>query len=250
MPNNNEVSPLHFPFAPVPMPDLDTHFVAFSAVRHGFHSSRFSVQGDIQKALIFTQEQVREDHPLLAEGFAFFSLRDALALSIPDVVPQSGAEMMRYALERVLAASDKGYLNLYGPLLSYITRALNQPDAKGLVESVPVQYWDSTRYNPDGSNPNGDFQLEIADQRESTGQAFITLGAQDGNLDNMISCTVEVNRLPETEDDLPCVHLHFDSYCLAASFFKKGDKIIARPENGVSISNTILNNGESAWVIG
>ena len=62
----------------------------------------------------------------------------------------------------------------------------------------------------------------------------------------MLPVTLEINRLPGSRDDVPCLHLHFDDSNMCASFFKQGDLIIVRPETGVKIRNTVLPNGEAA----
>jgi len=115
---------------------------------------------------------------------------------------------------------------------------------------VPVVYWGSNRYHHlEGEEPQAKFQMDIADQRASNGQLYVTLASQDGNQDNMLSVTVEVNHLPSMEGDLPCAHLHFDNDALAASFFKMGDKFIIRPETGVTLRRDTLPNHEPVWVM-
>lgn len=121
-----------------------------------------------------------------------------------------------------------------------------QGDAK--PDAVPVWYWDAKNYNPDGAEPQTDFQIEIGDKRRSGGQLFATIAPVEGSLDDMLPVTLEINRLPGSRDDVPCLHLHFDDSNMCASFFKQGDLIIVRPETGVKIRNTVLPNGEAAYI--
>lgn len=114
---------------------------------------------------------------------------------------------------------------------------------------VPVWYWDSLRYNSDGDEVNADFMMDIEDHRASSGQLYATLATRDGHLDDMISATIEVNRLPGSRDDVPCLHLHFDADNVAASFYKQGDKIVVRPESNVRLLKTVLPNGEHGWIL-
>lgn len=123
------------------------------------------------------------------------------------------------------------------------------PASKGATDSVPVAYWDSEAYG--GSTPGKDkpFLFEVGDRRDSCGQMFLDMAARSGKTELLASVTMEVNRLPGTEDDVPCVHLHFDDDNLAASFFKQGDRFVIRLETDVRLASTVLDNGEHAWIL-
>lgn len=120
-----------------------------------------------------------------------------------------------------------------------------------LKSSVPVSYWD----NYSEKQPlDHQFQIDVDDQRASNGQMFIDIGSKEGNLDNLLYLSIEINRLhtktgTPVSPDMPCVHMHFDGENLAGSFFKVADKIIFRPENGTTITSIQLSNGESAYEI-
>ena len=137
-------------------------------------------------------------------------------------------------------------------LMNLIEQARKIPSAGSggdrKVTTQPVVYWDSTRYNPQGEAAERQFAMEV-DDRRAGGNLFVTTTAEGGNPDEMLSCTFEVNRLPELPEDLPCVHLHFDDDRLAASFFKKGAEFIVRPEVDVSFRDTTLPKGERAWIL-
>lgn len=116
---------------------------------------------------------------------------------------------------------------------------------------VPVAYWDSQVYSDAMGDPaNGKpFLMEVTDGRESSGQLFVDVASEDGDLDNVLAATFEINRLPGSRDDVQCLHLHFDGDNMAASFFKQGDKYIIRPETDVTIRDTVLPNGERGWIM-
>lgn len=99
--------------------------------------------------------------------------------------------------------------------------------------SVPVKYWGA--YGVEGTVDT--HQFDLIDQREPHGQAYITVGALEGNLDDMLSVTMEVNTNPlNGVDHVPCAHVHFDDDAMAVSLFKIGNKILVRPETNVSIT--------------
>ena len=96
--------------------------------------------------------------------------------------------------------------------------------------SVPVKHWDAYQV-PDTVMTH---QFDIEDQRKQNGQAFITVGALEGNPDDLLSVTMEVNTHPLNGlEHLPCIHVHFDGDNMAVSLFKVGDRILMRPETMV-----------------
>lgn len=86
-------------------------------------------------------------------------------------------------------------------------------------------------------------EIAISDQRRSNGQLYVDIAPINGNVDDLLSATFEINKLPGTEDETQCMHLSFDGDNQAASFFKKGDSYIIRPEHNVTIRPIVLNNG-------
>jgi hypothetical protein len=101
--------------------------------------------------------------------------------------------------------------------------------------TVAVKYWDC--YGSDGVTHNT-HQMDVVDQRQSNGQMYIALGVLEGDVDDLMSVTVEVNTNPLNGiDHVPCMHVHFDGDNLALSLFKVGNKILARPETNVTIEH-------------
>lgn len=102
-----------------------------------------------------------------------------------------------------------------------------------LESCIPVRHWDA--YNAEGTVNSHQFNID--DQRQASGQAYVTVGALEGDLDDMISVTMEVNTNPLNGiDHVPCAHVHFDGDNLAFSLFKIGNRILMRPENEVRLS--------------
>ncbi|MDD2744494.1 MAG: hypothetical protein PHV02_19725 [Rhodocyclaceae bacterium] len=98
--------------------------------------------------------------------------------------------------------------------------------------SVKVKHWGA--YHVEGTVDT--HQFDIADQRETNGQAYITVGALEGSDDDLLSVTMEINTSPLNGiDHVPCAHVHFDGDSVAVSLFKIGNKILVRPETEVSI---------------
>lgn len=103
------------------------------------------------------------------------------------------------------------------------------------------------------ANNNSDdeinYEIEITDNRESSGQLNVDVSAINGNMDDMLCATFEINKLPGTESDTQCIHLHFDGENIAASLFKQGDKYIIRPETNVTIKPIVLETGYMGYVL-
>lgn len=117
--------------------------------------------------------------------------------------------------------------------------------------SVPAAYWDSKAYGEgqEGSDAGKPFKIDVVDQRETHGQLYVDVAGEEGELDDIASVTFEINRLPGSAEDVPCIHLHFDGDNLAASFFKQGDRYVIRPETNVGMRDTVLPNGERGWIL-
>lgn len=113
---------------------------------------------------------------------------------------------------------------------------------------VPVSHWASTEYGSD--LPAGErFLMEVVDKREQNGQLFVDVGAEDGNVDDILTASFEISNLPGSRAHTQVVHLHFNDEELAMSVFKQGDKYILRPETNVTIVPTVLPNGERAFIL-
>lgn len=123
---------------------------------------------------------------------------------------------------------------------------------QGETESqVEVEHWDSPCYGGAGEEGAGGevFVVGTLDRREVSGKFDVTMAPVDGYADDLLYVMFEVNRLPGSKDDSQCVHIHFDSENLAMSVYKQGNKFILRPENGVTVLNTVLPTGEKALVV-
>lgn len=121
--------------------------------------------------------------------------------------------------------------------------------AKGCSSSVDVRYWDCYS-DPSCVNTH---QIDIDDQRLSSGQIYLDVGAKEGNLDDILGISVEVNTNPLNGiDHVPCAHIHFDGDALAVSLFKIGTRILVRPETNVTIepiSHAVTGVNESLYWI-
>lgn len=115
-----------------------------------------------------------------------------------------------------------------------------------IIESVPVKHWD--QYHDDSAAWT--HQIDLVDQRMSNGQLYVTVGAREGEMDDLMSATAEVSSNPlNPVDAVPCIHVHFDGDNLAFSLFKTNDQIILRPEKDVSLSPTRVKvNGETELI--
>jgi len=113
---------------------------------------------------------------------------------------------------------------------------------------VPVEYWDSQRYGHDDVS-NSSFFMEITDRRAVNGQLYVDVASEEGDPDDLMSATFEINRLPGSRTDMQCMHLHFNCDALAMSIYKQDNSYILRPEAGVTIRQTVLPNGEHAFIL-
>lgn len=109
--------------------------------------------------------------------------------------------------------------------------------AMSVSSVVPVKHWDAYA-NPD--HPMG-FGFEIEDNRRHNGQAILTIAAEGGRLEDMLSVTMEVNTDPATGSEVPAASVHFDDSGVAAYLYKIGDRILVRPESAVTLTPDTVN---------
>lgn len=122
------------------------------------------------------------------------------------------------------------------------------PEASKPIDIVSVFNWDAAAYG--GDSPNCDaFLMEVTDQRKSHGQMYVDIAAESGNVDDVMSVTLEINRLPGSKTDVQCMHVAFSDSNMAFSLFKQGDRYILRPECGVGLRPTILPDGTHAFIV-
>lgn len=170
------------------------------------------------------------------------ALRDMLGDQVGEMVSMTKNPGDAIEIGHVLEVRD-------GDTEEMIT--LDEIDTPASEDVIPVAYWDSKVYGEGHLEPdNGkDFQILVDDRRESVGQLFVDVIKIDGEDDDMLAVTLEINRLPGSKTDVPCAHLHFDNDRVAASFFKQDNRFIVRPETDVTIRDTVLPDGERAWII-
>lgn len=102
-----------------------------------------------------------------------------------------------------------------------------------IVHSVQVKHWGC--YGLDGTELT--HQIDVDDQRVSNGQVYLTVGALEGDLDEMLSVIAEVNTNPLTGlEHLPCLNISFDGDNKAFRLFKLNDKILLQNDTGVSLT--------------
>lgn len=124
----------------------------------------------------------------------------------------------------------------------------NVPEASKPIDIVSVFHWNSVRYCGD-LDTTDHFLMEVTDQRKDHGRMFVDVAAESGNVDDMMSVSLEINRLPGSKTDVQCMHVAFDADNMAFSLFKQGDRYILRPEKGVGLRPTILPDGTHAFIV-
>jgi hypothetical protein len=122
------------------------------------------------------------------------------------------------------------------------------PDASKPIDIVSVFHWDSTRYCGD-LDTSDHFLMEVTDQRQDHGRMFVDVATENGDMDDVMSVSLEINRLPGSKADVQCMHVSFDPDNMAFSLFKQGDRYILRPEAGVDLRPTVLPDGTSAFIL-
>lgn len=75
------------------------------------------------------------------------------------------------------------------------------------------------------------FQIDVRDQRESSGNIYIDVGAVEGEVDDFLGIAVEVGQVDG--EDVPCVHVNYPGFGdVAFTVYKFGENLIIRPSDG------------------
>lgn len=86
--------------------------------------------------------------------------------------------------------------------------------------------WNSSRYGH-AENPRGpDFEIDVIDRRDSSGQVFIDIRPDGGHVDDLLSTMVEVAEHPETGQPVPVVRVHRSDDCIASIYADGMDKVL------------------------
>ena len=108
--------------------------------------------------------------------------------------------------------------------------------------STAVKHWGC--YDLQGTQMT--HQFDLADNRESSGQIDAWIGSDEGHLDDYLGVMMEVgtdpiNGLAHT----PVVHVQFHGDSLACSIFKRGERLLLRPEEGT----TVVREGKFLYLV-
>lgn len=93
------------------------------------------------------------------------------------------------------------------------------------------------------------FVVDVKSRLDTGGNLFVDIAPESGNIDDMLSLTVEIGVLPGTDTPTQCVHVHQDVDSLAFSIFKMADSIMVRPEVGVRFIETLDDDGSFVYLV-
>lgn len=116
----------------------------------------------------------------------------------------------------------------------------------GNRSNVAIKHWEAHqgRCGDEGYDNAPTFIMEVNDLRVVDGQINVDIASSEGDVDNIMCTTHEINTIPGTDIDTQCLHLSFNGDAQAMSVFKKADSYIIRLETGVTL-NRISIDGEA-----
>lgn len=176
------------------------------------------------------------DSPLMSAGVDQFTVTDVRVCGSVSKSPAGVRGVDANYCASVAGAVEGKAL----PLCDAESATKGFSGALPVLASVSAKAWDMYEY-PDAPMTH---QIDLDDQRLSNGQVFLTVGAIEGDLDDLISVTAEVSTNPITGvEHVPCVHVHFDEDGMAFSLYKLNNKILMRPETGVKVDSFVKKVG-------
>ncbi len=93
--------------------------------------------------------------------------------------------------------------------------------------------WDSLRYGHDGNQRGPDFEVNVIDRLRSSGQVFVDVYPDGGNIDDRLSTMVEVANHPETGHLVPVVRVSRGDEVISSVYADGMDKALLLVASGV-----------------
>lgn len=114
---------------------------------------------------------------------------------------------------------------------------------------VQVKHWNANEDEANGQ-AHQTFQMDVTDNRSTTGQLYFDLGPVEGNIDDSLQVTVEVNTFPGSDIDVQCVHVSLNNEDNLFTLFKRGKDLVLEPNGGILKMNPVkLGKGRKGYVI-
>lgn len=144
---------------------------------------------------------------------------------------------------------DKGFVEQMGRFVdampAHEATLWNVPgifaDLFPILESVKVRHWEQYK-GPVQPNTHA---IDVVDRRTESGQFYLTVGALEGDVDDMVSVCGEVGIDPVGGVySVPSVLVNFDADAVACALYKKAGNILLRPEPGVVVERQVIDDVE------
>lgn len=206
----------------------------------------YEIVANVGKPLLEKAQLRRIAEQVVFSNFLSEAPENATMASIRETMAQTGDFPEGLVVAEVFEDLTEDQLfEAMSDLANSIEGAMELAGTPEVIPSrVAVDYWEDHKHLEERK-----FFMEITDQRRTNSQMYIDIAPIEGDIDDILSLSLEINRLPEDETDRQCTRLHFDGDNLAVSIFKDGDGYILRPETDVRIRDIQLANGELAWRI-
>jgi len=133
-------------------------------------------------------------------------------------------ETMREALQSVNGAFDKPFSEEIAQANALI-KQYKATDKTYTTQHIIGPWW-SERYGHADSQRGPDFDVDVINRLDSSGQAYIDMRPDGGNVDDLLSTMVEVSAHPETRQAVPVVRVHRGDECVASIYADGMDKAL------------------------
>ena len=108
--------------------------------------------------------------------------------------------------------------------------------------SIVVEYWDSKRYNRHSEESSAQFEMDVIDNRV-TGQLDVGIAPLGGNVDDNFTIFLEINRLPGSDDDLPCAHISIGDDVWLNLYQRNQELVLQLGDDSLRLENASIPRG-------
>jgi hypothetical protein len=133
----------------------------------------------------------------------------------------------------------------FGEALSKAENVLSDLNKRGSTHksSIIVEYWCSKRYNRQNEESSAQFEMDVIDNRLSSGQLDVGIAPLGGNIDDNLTVMLEINRLPESDDDLPCAHISIGDYAWLNVYQRNQELVLQLGDDSLRLENASIPRG-------
>lgn len=167
---------------------------------------------------------------------------DAITIDVPNTIEKSSWEELDY-IEELVKGQGYEFLTYFSTESELDTLSYRLNEAKPQTIRT-VKHWNHAEMPDDIP----EYQMDVNDQRQTSGQLYVDLGPLDGDIDDCLSVIVEVTMLPNGTHT-QAINIALDNSDNVISLFKQADKLILEPNGRLILDEIEHDQARRAYLL-